>query len=191
MPGDGTSKIAAFFRNEYGRMVGFVRSRIDDAADRDGEDIVQDVMANIFEAADVTGPIENLAAYVYRALRNRIVDGLRKKDVTTSLDPAAGEEDDTSLLDVLEDIHEDIESRFFSRELKDMLYRAIDGLPDEQRAVLIMNEFEGMTYRKISEETGIPVGTLLARKNRALERIRKELIDYRLYMEDYDENRKL
>jgi len=184
MPGERTSKTAAFFKNEYGRMVGFVRSRIDDAADRDGEDIVQDVMTHIFEAADVTGPIENLAAYVYRALRNRIIDTLRKKDNLSSLDSCIDENGETSLQEILEDIRDTTESGFLREELKEALYQAINGLPDEQRVVLIMNEFEGMTYREISGETEIPVGTLLARKNRALERIRKKLIEYSSYMED-------
>lgn len=60
-------------------MVGYVRHIIDDASDRDSEDIVQDVMAGIFEAADITRPVENLSAYIYRSLRNRVIDIIRDR----------------------------------------------------------------------------------------------------------------
>jgi len=68
--------IARFFKTERTRMVAYVRRLIDDAADRDGEDIVQDVMANLFNMADVTMPLDNLAAYVYRSIRNMVMPDL-------------------------------------------------------------------------------------------------------------------
>ena len=73
------NRVTDFFRTEHNRLVSYVRSRIDDAADRDAEDIVQDVMLNIFDKADISIPIENLAAYIYQSLRNRIVDLFRKR----------------------------------------------------------------------------------------------------------------
>ena len=60
-------------------MIAYVRRLIDDAAERDSEDIVQDVFLNIFDRADITMPIENAAAYVYQALRNKVIDYLRKR----------------------------------------------------------------------------------------------------------------
>ena len=55
----GTKSIADFFALERSRLVGYVRRLIDDAAERDGEDIVQDVALNLFSRADVTVPIEH------------------------------------------------------------------------------------------------------------------------------------
>ena len=72
-------KIVSLITNERERWIGYVRRLIDDAAERDGEDIVEDVIVNLFDKADITSPIDNLTAYVYRSLRNRIIDYLRKK----------------------------------------------------------------------------------------------------------------
>ncbi len=157
------SKFSQFFQKEYFRLVRYVRHLIDDAADRDAEDIVQDVMLSIFDKADVTIPIENLAAYVYRSLRNKVIDIFRKREEVLTLS------------EVIHDSGSDPEREVEKKELLDIVFRAIDTLPDEQRAVLIATEFEGWSFRELSERWEIPIGTLLARKSRALLYIRKKL----------------
>ena len=159
------SKFSEFFQKEYFRLVRYVRRLIDDAGDRDAEDIVQDVMLSIFDKADVTIPIENLAAYVYRSLRNKVIDIFRKR------------EEILSLSDVIVDARSDTERVVERKELMDFVFRAIDSLPDVQRAVLIATEIEGWSFRELSEEWEIPIGTLLARKSRALQHIRKKLTE--------------
>ena len=97
------SKIIAFFADERERLVSYVRRFIEDTAERDGEDIVQDVMIHIFARADVTIPIENLAAYVYQSLRNRIVDYIRKRKEMVSLNESPLDDQDLSLSDIIGD----------------------------------------------------------------------------------------
>jgi RNA polymerase sigma-70 factor (ECF subfamily) len=157
------AKIGEFFRTEYSRLVRFVRRRIDDAADRDAEDIVQDVMLNLFNKADITVPIENLSGYIYQALRNRITDMLRKKKETPSL------------RELVQPLKDDTAQTIEQKELKAKVFDAIDNLNDDQRAVVIATEFENRSFRELSEEWRIPLGTLLARKSRALQKIKKEL----------------
>ena len=157
------AKIQEFFRTEYGRWVRFVRRLIDDAADRDAEDIVQDVMLGIFDKADITVPIENLSAYIYRALRNRVTDMFRRK------------KDLASLAELVYESVEDAANALEQKELRETVVKAIDNLSDEQRAVVIATEFEDRSFRELSEEWEIPIGTLLARKSRALQKIRSEL----------------
>ena len=176
-------KLAVFFSGEYRRMTSFVRRIIDDTADYDGEDIVQDVITGIFEAADITRPIENMAAYVYRSLRNRVIDIIRGRKTTLSLN-AVNPDTGTALGDLLEDIRYDTEGEFFIQALREELFASIEKLPEDQKAIVIMTEFEGMSYRSISEKTGVPVGTLLSRKSRALDSIRAEMNKYRYLMEE-------
>lgn len=157
------SKFSEFFQNEYFRLVRFVRGLIEDAADRDAEDVVQDVMLSIFDKADVTVPIENLAAYVYRSLRNKVIDIFRKKEYLLSLS------------DVIVAAGSDPVQEVENKELMDLVFRAIDTLPAGQRAVLIATEFEGWSFRELSQKWEIPIGTLLARKSRALQNIKEKL----------------
>jgi RNA polymerase sigma-70 factor (ECF subfamily) len=78
--------VAEFFREEHGRLVGFVRGWLDDIAAEEAEDIIQDVALNLFDRADIMAPIRDLSAYVYRSLKNRIVDYFRRKKSSVSLD---------------------------------------------------------------------------------------------------------
>jgi|SRR5208337_1188619 len=168
-------RIAEFFKAEYAGMVRFVGSLIDDAADRDMEDVVQDVMLNIFNTADVTRPIENLSAYIYQSLRNRVVDLLRKPKPEVSLDSMIYGDDSLSLAGILSDIRYDTASEFEKEELRQEFFQAIDSLEEEEKRIIILTEFEGKKFREISEESGIPLGTLLSKKSRAVKKIKKEL----------------
>lgn len=170
--------LADFFRGEYGRLVAFVRQRIDDAADRDGEDIVQDVALSLFERADVGAPLYDVAAYVYRALRNRVIDTLRERRDERSMDaPGAGDEGQ-SLAQLIGDARADTPGEVLKGELRERLYAALASLTEAEREVVLLTEFEGVSFAELAREYGEPVGTLLSRKSRALKKIRERLRDY-------------
>ena len=81
MPQDHNNqlKITAFFREEYQALKGYVKSRIDDTADRDADDIIQDVAVRIFSRPEEALPISNISGFVYGALKNKIVDTMRTR----------------------------------------------------------------------------------------------------------------
>jgi RNA polymerase sigma factor (sigma-70 family) len=64
-------------------------------------------------------------------------------------------------------------------EIKEMIWEAIEetlsDLPQEQRKVFIENEFEDMSFREISEKTGIGINTLISRKRYAVLALRERL----------------
>ena len=169
-------KLADFFRRERRRLIGYVKRWIEDTAERDGEDIVQDVAFNLFNKADVTEPIENLAAYVYQALRNRTIDLLRKRrGKVVSLDMEANSGTNLTLSDLILDLHIGADKEMEKKELHHQLIQAIDSLIEKDRAIVIETEFNSRSFRELSEQWQIPIGTLLARKSRALRKIRKTL----------------
>jgi RNA polymerase sigma factor (sigma-70 family) len=157
------NRLADFLWREREALVGYVRRRIDDAQDQDAEDIVQDVIINLFDRADPTVPVQNLAAYIYRALRNRIIDRFRRRRETVALSDA--------VLASGEDPLREAEKG----EMLDRVFEAMDELSAEEKAVILATEFEGQTFRQLAGEWGVPLGTLLARKSRALDKIRKRL----------------
>jgi RNA polymerase sigma factor (sigma-70 family) len=157
--------IAEFFKTERRKLVNYVRSRIDDAADRDAEDVVQDVMLNLFDKADISVPVENLTAYIYQALRNRITDLFRKRKEVYSLEK------------VVEDTGCDPGKIVENRDLQDQIFDAISNLNEDERDVLMATEFDDRTFQELSDQWGVPLGTLLARKSRALKKIRKKLMN--------------
>jgi RNA polymerase sigma-70 factor (ECF subfamily) len=160
--------IRAFFTTEYQRLINFVRGYYNERLyGVEAEDIIQDVALNIYTKASVNAPIENLAAYIFQSLRNRIVDIQRKKKNDTSIDSFEDERKMKILLDMDEEIYdeeEDYENEFFQQKL----YKAIEQLKPEEQAVIIETEFNGHTFKQLSKKWEIPMGTLLARKHRAL-----------------------
>lgn len=157
------NKIVEFFRAEYKRLVHYVHRLIDDTAEREAEDIVQDVILNILDGIDVGRPIENLSAYVYQSLRNRVIDLFRKrKDLLSLSDMVLYSPDNTAYEVEKKQLHEEI-------------FKAMDSLNEEERAVVIANEFDERPFRELSEGWGIPIGTLLAKKSRALKKIKQKL----------------
>jgi RNA polymerase sigma factor (sigma-70 family) len=157
------NKIAEFFKTEYRKLVRYVQRLIDDTAERDAEDIVQDVILNILDGIDVGRPIDNLSAYIYQSLRNRVVDIFRKRKDTVSLSDLVLSSEDNTIYEVEK------------KELHEEIFRALDSLNEKERAVVIATEFDGHPFRELSEDWGIPIGTLLARKSRALKKIKQRL----------------
>ena len=55
------------------------------------------------------------------------------------------------------------------------LGQAIDALPLEFREVIVLRELEGLSYKEISDVTGVPVGTVMSRLSRARKRLQEAL----------------
>lgn len=166
--------LSDFFQMEYQRLVDYVRRRIRDSAQRSGEDIVQEVMLNILERPDVMAPISDLTSYVFRALRNRIIDLYRspkQEELSMDMEDSNG----LSLFDVLPDEKYQPENAFHRRSLRKLVFRLIRELPRAQMEVIVETEFGGKTFRELSEKWNVPVGTLLARKHRGVKTVREKL----------------
>jgi RNA polymerase sigma factor (sigma-70 family) len=172
-------RISEFFGREWARLSGYVRRRLEDSAEEDAADLVQDVFASVFERAEFMGEIENLSAYVYRSLRNRISDSLRRRRKDLSLDaPLADSEEDLRLADVLASDDEDALDALQRRQREEAFEAAFQELSERERELIVANEFEGLAFREISEATGEPVGTLLSRKSRAVAKLAAALVDH-------------
>jgi len=170
-------RLIDFWKSERDRLVRYVRGLIDDAADRDSEDVVQDVLESILRRLDVNRPIDDLSAYVYRALRNRVIDSFRKKRNMTSIDAPFDDDDELSLLSLLSDTSPSAFDELYGREIRYRIFEAVEALSDDEKAVVIETELNERTFKELAEAWGVPLGTLLSRKSRALAKIAEALAD--------------
>lgn len=157
------TSLTDFISDKREALVGYVRRRLDDAAHQDAEDIVQDVIVGLFDRADPTIPIQNLAAFVYQALRNRLIDRFRRRRETLPLLENVLDSGDDPLLELER------------QETLEAVFAVMDELAADEKAVILATEIEGRTFKELAGEWEVPLGTLLARKSRALEKIRKRL----------------
>ncbi len=56
-----------------------------------------------------------------------------------------------------------------------VLAAAVEGLPDEQREVVVMKDFEGLTFAAVAERLGLSLNTVASRHRYALEKLRARL----------------
>lgn len=162
--------LKTFFNEEYHSLKAYAKSRIDDTADRDAEDIVQDVALKLFSRSDHASPITNVAGFVYRSLRNKIVDLMRTKNNVSNVNI----EMETRLIEFIELFYKPSDNSY-SEDMKNELKIAIGNLKPHYRDIIIAVDFEGYGYKEIALETGIPEGTLMSRRHRALAQLFKIL----------------
>ena len=168
------------YREERGKLLGFIRSRIPDL--EDAEDVLQEVFAQTIENLNVAQPIDNLLAWIFRSVRNRIIDLYRrKKQRPLSLEGTA---DKVTFEDLLADSGISIEEDFIRNRVREALEEALDELPDNQRDVFLLQAVEGKPFREITEMTGISINTLLARKRYAVQFMRKRLSEIKELLDE-------
>jgi len=169
-------QIEELFRRDRNKLIGFIRERV--RSREEAEDILQDVFANVLQAAgEVSQPIENIGAWVFTAIRNRIIDAYRKKRPQTFTETIyGGDEGDVAQFEhFLSDVTMSPERSLVSKTIREAVLEALDELPKEQKYAFVKNEFEGVSFREMAEETGENINTLLARKRYAVLYLRKRL----------------
>ena len=164
---NNNKELNAFFGDEYDRLKSYVNSKITNSADRDAEDIIQDVALKLFSRADNTSPINNVAAFVYNSIRNKIIDTIRTKKHKTNIQ----DESESRLVEFVELFY----GKSYSEQMRHELIKTISKLKPHYKQIIIAIDFEGFSYKELSLETGIPAGTLMSRRHRALSILNKQL----------------
>ena len=174
-----TQTIKAYSR----RLLSFIRQRV--AGNEDAEDILQDVF---YQLAGNTEPIEQVGNWLFTVARNKITDRYRKHKMPLADDVFGAHESDEETFDwreVLLTSGNNVETEYLRTLFWEELRAALDELPAEQRDVFIKNEIEDIPFKEMSEQTGVPVATLISRKRYAvlhlrerLQLLRDELLNY-------------
>ncbi len=174
-PGE-SDRIGTVYKTERKRLLGYIKNRVPDRFE--AEDILQDVFYQLTVGFRDIRRIENLTAWIYRVADNRIIDLFRKKKprlVSYTENTADDEEGPLTLEEILPSLG----STYEDDDIKEMIWEIIEDtlaeLHAEQRSVFIANEFDGMSFREISEKTGTGVNTLISRKRYAVLALREKL----------------
>lgn len=132
------------------------------------EEVIQDVMLTVWRKAAQFDPHKSqVSGWIYQIARNRHVDTLRK--MKKPMPEELGEvetEDDASQIVALE-------------QEASQLKKALGRLKKNQREVIERAYLGELTHQEISEETGLPLGTIKSRIRLGLERLRHELKELR------------
>lgn len=118
-------------------------------------------------------------SWVVRIAQNMVIDYFRKE----SRGPSMVSSESQDIFDLLEISDEDIETKIVRNQISYDLTRLIQLLPDEQKEVLIMRQFCDMTYKEISDVSGISINTALGRMRYALVNLRRLIEDHKMTLQ--------
>lgn len=168
---ENNKKLKDFFGKEYHSLKAYVNSKIKTNINRDAEDIIQDVALKLFSGADRYSPINNVAGFVYYAIKNKIIDVLRANN---GLVVNHENQNEAKLIEFAE-LFNDRSDNSYPEQMKVELKKAISNLNPKYRDIIIAVDFENYSYKEIAFETGIPIGTLMSRRHRAISFLYKQL----------------
>lgn len=139
----------------------------------EAEDLVHDVYVETMERLPLLSGIRNLPAWITSLVTRRLIDLWRHQRVRR----AVGERDvaEETLEEIIAEAGWDPLDAYIRASLVDALNDALKGLPSEQRSVLEAQVFNGLTFREISQTTGVGIDTLTARKRYALKSLARAL----------------
>ncbi len=134
----------------------------------EAEDAAQEVFLKLFRRGASFRPQGQLSTLLYRISVNHCLNVLRRRKVLRFLRLEGDEEESEAARleprDGRAGPHESLEARQRWQQVR----RAIDRLPENQRTVLVLARFEGLSYREIAEVLGITLGAVESRLVRAM-----------------------
>ena len=131
------------------------------------EDAVQEAFIRAWQRLHTYKPRSSFRSWLYRIAVNAALDMLRRQKATVDIEAlpiaAAGQGPEK----VVE-----------TRERAENVRQAVLALPETSRAVLVLREYEGLSYKEIADTLGIPIGTVMSRLNYARKRLLEVLNPY-------------
>jgi len=167
---DGDERALTILINRHNqRISSFIYSKINDRGIT--EDIFQDTFIKVIRTLKRGAYNEEgkFLPWVMRIAHNLIIDHFRKN----SRMPMYKGSDSFNIFAVMGDEKLNAESQIIKDQIDADLTNLIEELPPDQREVLIMRIYKDMSFKEISENTGVSINTALGRMRYALINLRK------------------
>lgn len=153
----------------------------------DASDLAQEALIRIFKSIANFKEQSSFSTWVYRITTNVCLDEIRKKKNrrVLSLDEEIHVEDGEMKRQIMSDdpLPDEVAER---EELRSIVSRAIDSLPEEQRVMITLRDIQGLSYEEIAEVLNCPGGTVKSRINRSRQALKNVLMSKReLLNEEY------
>ncbi len=155
----------------YNTILGIVQN------ETEAEDLAQDVFIKVFEKISSFKGDSKFSTWLYRIATTTALDHLRSKKrkkrfgFLQSLSGAGDEKES------IPDFHHPGVS-LDNKERSAVLFKAIDGLPENQKIAYTLHKLEGLSYRDVSEVLNTTVSAVESLMSRANQNLRKELEEY-------------
>ena len=136
------------------------------------EDIFQDTFIKVIKSLRKGKYQEKgiFVSWVIRIAHNLIIDYFRKSKHLKTYSSEDGEMDVFNTKKLAEDTIEDL---MIDDQIASDVRKLVNLLPDEQKEVILLRHYGGLSFKEISEQTGVSINTALGRMRYALINMRK------------------
>lgn len=144
----------------------------------DAHDLLQETYLKAYRFWDKYEKGTNIRAWLFRIMKNSYINQYRKEtkepdkvdyeDIENFYNTIRAESTDPN----------DLQKQLYGNLLGDEVTKALQGLPDDFRTVVILCDIEGLTYEEIAEFVECPIGTVRSRLHRGRKLLQAELFEY-------------
>ena len=170
--------LAELIKRHESKIYGFIYSKI---SDRDiSNDIFQDTFIKVIKTLKSSSYNEEgkFLPWVMRIAHNLIVDHFRRNKKM----PLYRETEEFSIFSIMTDDTLTIENKLISDQVAKDLRQLVEELPADQKEVLMMRLYQDMSFKEISEATGVSINTALGRMRYALLNLRKVIDKHQIIL---------
>lgn len=161
--------LAILIDRHQSKIFNFIFSKIND---RDiCDDIFQDTFIKVIKTLKSQSYNEEgkFLPWVMRIAHNLVIDHFRKNKKM----PMLRETEEFSIFSIMSDDVPNMEKQMINLQIETDLQKIIQELPEDQKQVLIMRIYQDLSFKEISEQTGVSINTALGRMRYALLNLRK------------------
>ena len=161
--------LSVLIKRHKQKIYSFIYSKV---FDRDvTEDVFQDTFIKVIRTLKLGKYNEEgkFLPWVMRIAHNLVIDHFRRNNRMPKFDNS----NDFNIFSVLSDSALNAEKAIIKGQVEEDIRRLIEELPADQKDVLVMRMYNDMSFKEISENTGVSINTALGRMRYALINLRK------------------
>ena len=167
----GDRSAISTLRDKHSRRVrDYIRMMVKDNDVAD--DIFQETFIKVVNTIDEGRYSDNgkFLSWVLRIAHNKVIDYFRAQKQAPSVSESSSGYD---ILGTMRFAERTIEDQIIAEQIDADIKSLVDLLPDEQREVVLLRYFSGLSFKEIAEQTGVSINTALGRMRYALINLRK------------------
>jgi len=143
---------------------------------QDAEDLTQQTFLKTWKNLDKFDTRLNFKVWLFSIAHNSLIDFFKKKK-TIPFSEFTDDEDNNPVIENIQDPEPLPSQLFCDPNLAQKLETALEKIPSKYKEILLLRYFEEFSFNEIAQTLKEPLNTIKSRHRRALERIRKEILE--------------
>jgi len=136
------------------------------------EDVFQDTFIKVMKSLKSGKYVEEgrFLSWVIRISHNLVIDYYRKQNQVKKI---VNESVDYDLFNNIQLADGNVEDEIVQNQINEAVVKLVELLPDDQKEVVLLRHFGGLSFKEISDQTGVSINTALGRMRYALINLRR------------------